>query len=197
MAKAWAWFQQGCDAFKWAFPEIAARIPAQSFYVCPICLRAFGEDALTAGLLTREHVPPQSLGGRRLVLTCEPCNSGAGHAADVHARLEADAIGFVRGDVREIKAHLRTESGRMPVRISAGGGGVLVKGVKRASSDETRRAVESDFFAGSQGDNWKDFKCNVELSGFSKRAAEASWLRSAYLIYFAALGPRWTPKSRN
>jgi hypothetical protein len=33
-----AWFDQGCDAFKRTFPRIAAKIPADRFYVCPICL---------------------------------------------------------------------------------------------------------------------------------------------------------------
>src|SRR4051812_43228082 len=123
-----AWFDQGCEEFKRAFPGIAARLQADSFYVCLICLRPFNGRALTARVLTREHVPPASLGGHRMTLTCEECNSGGGHAADSHARLEANLIGFARGEVHDMKAHLRTQSGRMPVRITAGGGGVLMFG---------------------------------------------------------------------
>ena len=38
-----------------------ASMPADSVYVCPICLRAFSEDALARKELTREHVSPASL----------------------------------------------------------------------------------------------------------------------------------------
>ncbi len=189
--KSRAWFDQGCESFKRAFPSLAARIPADSFYVCPICLRIFNEHALTAGVLTREHVPPESLGGHRMVLTCEECNSEGGHSADSHARLEADLIGFVRGEVHDMKANLRTESGRMPVRITAGGGGVLVFGVPKASSKASQDAVQGDFSAATVDGKWQDFKMNVEFPAFSVDRAAASWLRSAYLAFFAALGYRF------
>src|ERR687892_136380 len=77
-----AWFDQGCDAFKGTFPEIAKRVSADRFYVCPVCLHAFGEEALALRFLTREDVPPKSMGGRRLALTCRRCNSEGGHEVD-------------------------------------------------------------------------------------------------------------------
>ena len=44
-----------------SLPEVAASIPADSVYVCPIYLKAFSEYALARKELTREHVPPKSL----------------------------------------------------------------------------------------------------------------------------------------
>ena len=47
-------------------------------YVCPICLRLVDETALETGDLTEEHVPPKSVGGSVLVLTCRDRNASAG-----------------------------------------------------------------------------------------------------------------------
>lgn len=185
------WFDQGCDAFKRTFPAIAVKLPAHRFYVCPICLTAFSEQALALRVLTREHVPPKSLGGKRLALTCVACNSGGGHGADSHARREADLIGFARGDVREIKAHLRTTSGRLPVRLSAGDGGVRMFGVPKAASKDAHDAVFGDFNAATGEGKWEGFTFNVEFQAFSPDRAATSWLRSAYLAYFGALGYRF------
>jgi hypothetical protein len=41
-------------------------------------------DEIDTNGLTLEHVPPRSVGGRPLVLTCRPCNNGAGHRLDAH-----------------------------------------------------------------------------------------------------------------
>jgi hypothetical protein len=41
-------------------------------------------------VLTAEHVPPQSFGGRELLLTCKKCNNDAGTLLDAHARHKED-----------------------------------------------------------------------------------------------------------
>lgn len=48
--------------------------------LCPICLTYF--DQSDNSLLTFDHNPPQSLGGKDGVLTCETCNNVAGHKID-------------------------------------------------------------------------------------------------------------------
>lgn len=56
-------------------------------YICPICLRQFCEADLSDkadNKLTLEHVPPESLGGHGIVLTCAECNNGAGSTYDNH-----------------------------------------------------------------------------------------------------------------
>jgi hypothetical protein len=39
---------------------------------------------------------------------------------------------------------------------------------------------------------WQDFKFNVDFAGFNQSRAATSWLRSAYLAWFAALGYRFS-----
>jgi hypothetical protein len=53
-------------------------------YVCPVCLVPFGETAVEGPVveLPEEHVPPESLGGRSICLTCRSCNSTAGSTID-------------------------------------------------------------------------------------------------------------------
>jgi hypothetical protein len=193
--KGRAWFERGCKAFKESFPEFAARIPLDLFYVCPICLQIYTEEALAQGVLTREHIPPQSLGGRRLALTCKSCNSEGGHGADSHARREANVLGFFRGNVSDIKGHLKTASGRMPVRLSSGDGGVQMFGVPKAASQASRDAVTGDFTGATGEGNWEGFEFKVEFEKFSLHRAAASWLRSAYLVFFATLGYRFILRS--
>ncbi|KAB1157967.1 HNH endonuclease [Flavobacterium luteum] len=48
--------------------------------LCPICQRYF--DKKDNSLLTFDHNPPKSLGGKDGVLTCETCNNEAGHKID-------------------------------------------------------------------------------------------------------------------
>src|SRR5439155_25942538 len=58
-------------------------VPPQS-YACPLCRAVFSLTDLEAKVLTREHVPPASIGGREMVLTCRPCNNRAGSTFDAH-----------------------------------------------------------------------------------------------------------------
>lgn len=83
------------------------------FPLCPICLEPDPDVA--------EHVPPESLGGRIMTMTCRRCNHDFGTAEDqlrsfidlettVHARTSG---GSVRGR-RAAKVALRASAGRAP-----------------------------------------------------------------------------------
>jgi hypothetical protein len=56
-------------------------------YICPLCFDLFLEKDLEDTLpnhLTLEDIPPVSLGGKQLALTCKTCNSRSGHELDAH-----------------------------------------------------------------------------------------------------------------
>jgi len=58
---------------------------AEPIYICPLCLRGYTKLALDQNFhnpLTLEDVPPKSLGGKPLLLTCKECNSKAGYMLD-------------------------------------------------------------------------------------------------------------------
>ena len=89
-------FERGVEAFE--------KITGKSYglYVCPICAKGYDRHQLEAGTLTLEHVPPKSLGGKGIVLTCKNCNSTAGHSVDAalaNRREQNDCIeAIIRGE---------------------------------------------------------------------------------------------------
>jgi L-fucose isomerase-like protein len=58
--------------------------------VCPICCSPFTVEALNDRRLSVEHVPPQSVGGRELLLTCTACNNTAGTKLDASAKMKEE-----------------------------------------------------------------------------------------------------------
>lgn len=147
------WFDRGCEAFRRTAPQVAGQIPWERFYVCPLCLTAFSERALTDVVdpqerLTYEHVPPESVGGKRMLLTCGACNSDAGTEIDGHMRLEADTYDFMKGNLREVKAKLQIGSDEVPIRLSVSKDGIRAAGVVKAVKPETHKNVMSHFEKG-------------------------------------------------
>jgi len=63
-------------------------------YMCPICGNAFNMSDLLTGKLTLEHIPPSSVGGKGIALTCETCNKTAGYTIDAAVSGRADVINF-------------------------------------------------------------------------------------------------------
>jgi hypothetical protein len=92
--------------------------PTGEHYLCPCCMRMYGREALSDGTLTIEDVPPKSVGGRWLVLTCMQCNSTAGTRLDEQARLREEQLDFLAGRVPE-----RALAAEIMVGDSTTGGG--------------------------------------------------------------------------
>lgn len=187
------WFEVGHEAFARTFPDVASALGPEPFYFCPLCLRSFDSGALEREWLTQEDVPPRSVGGRRLVLTCAECNHFAGAEMDDHFRRELDVLSFIsgKGTIRNRRAVLKTKSGKVPVRLIASAAGYQLHAQPHAAPPGQGDAVKGDFAAAGVGDGWKKFKFKVSLEPYSHPRAEASALRSAYLAFFAALGYRF------
>jgi hypothetical protein len=107
------WFDLGAKAYSQACPGICAA----PTYVCPICRKPFTVEALDDGRLSKEHVPPQSVGGHELLLTCKECNQrGRTPGNDGQARPAASHQGDHRRNhcewpaSREGTAHTRSRS---------------------------------------------------------------------------------------
>lgn len=186
-----SWFRKGYEAFAAAQPHVAARFEGVPFYVCPLCIRAFPEQAVAAGFLTREHVPPKSVGGRRLVLTCKECNDRSGHLLDRHASPEADVHAFLRDGFSGRRATLSTSSGSIPIELSTSAGEIRAFGIPEATNPDIHAAVFNDFERLAREGNSKDFRITIGLEPFDQNLVRLSWLRAAYLAWFAVLGYRF------
>ncbi len=92
-------------------------------YICPICTNQFSEADLNAdssNMLTLEDSPPDSLGGKKIALTCKACNSACGHDLDFHIQermLELDAKEFLPNSTQKGKTTIDGVTVNSEVRV--------------------------------------------------------------------------------
>jgi hypothetical protein len=162
---------------------------------CPICTGGFGESALQTKDLTREHVPPQALGGAAIILTCKECNNSAGHTLDAAAArrraqlkfaeaLAGDSVGYAGRAMAKIAG----EQIRVDVHKEASGtiGIKFVGGLNDPASVERTK----DYFhnlSESGGGLGEEFTLTAHAR-YHDRFAKLSDLRTAFLACTALLG---------
>lgn len=178
-------FRRAVEAFR------ALELPLAPLYVCPLCIRGITEDCI--GELTREHVPPASLGGKRLVLTCRECNHRAGgkEGVDTHARHGEDQLDLVTRNLRgtrrarfavgatSMNVQIRTEEDQIEIVGMPGPPGeadsFMAAFLHVAKQPATERPALSITFA----------------RRYTRGRQEVSWLRAGYLAAFAVFGYRY------
>ena len=185
-----AFFQRGVEAY--------TRISTETgeIYPCPICARGFDRDALDRRLLTLEHVPPQSMGGKPVCLTCKECNNTAGHAFEfAPAQLQkviklAEALGQGKG---KFEGPLTMTVDGHAVRGSAtiDEGGVKFRVIEENNSPADlaaqHRHMQKLVEEGSTG---IEYKLSTTFKA-TPRQVFLSNLRAAFLSAFAILGYRY------
>ena len=123
------WFNRGVHAFGQVAPKYRG-----SGYACPLCLGISSSLAT----FTFEDVPPRSVGGRPLVLTCRDCNSSSGHTCDWHWANFWTVEGFATGDMREaVDVQFTYEDLRSVVELSNENGAFILRIIKEASNPES------------------------------------------------------------
>ena len=181
--KKQAMFDRGAEAWK-RFSSTSEHV-----YVCPLCARRFASEQMAK--LTMEHVPPRSIGGKDLVLTCEECNSTAGYAID--------AAVARRQEMREFGHAVFQRVGRYVGRARITLGGIPLNAEVKADEDGVRievptttnndpRMIEALFAMreeASQGRLPLQILPRIRLA---LRPALLSDLKSAYLACFAEFG---------
>jgi len=189
------WFDRGAAAFERAFPgRLAAQFGADAGprYVCPICDFAFIRAAVEAGVLTAEHVPPESFGGRERLLTCKRCNDSAGRLLDAHARRKENLADFLKG--REIKRPMKVTiehpvGNEVQARLNIEADGTTVFNVVRRANS---RAAITAFQAAEPPRPPHPIKVKFTEDRFVEFAAKMSWFRSGFLILFDIFGYRYS-----
>ncbi len=181
------WFQLGVDALDFSFDVSSDDGLPGPYYVCPLCWQLFDETELEPPEpgLTVEDVPPLSVGGAPMVLTCKPCNNRAG------TRVDADA-----GRHAELRQMLDGEGGSMTVTVDGGVTAELELGSdgeplycydpKRSNPAVYDQLMER-LAEGGTGSPAQRFDVDFKL-GYSPTDASLSYLRAAYLVVFARYG---------
>jgi hypothetical protein len=165
--------------------------PKEDIFVCPTCFRYFRRNALDMdeSPITIEHVPPESLGGLPITLTCRICNNWAGRelesslchlldvlefssgipGASVDARVEFRDIAVVNAEL-EFRPNMHLTIGTSEDRTNP-------EEILKLKSSAGNNPPELVFnFRGKRGRQIK-----------AKRA-ECAILRIAYLFAFAQFG---------
>ena len=172
------WFDLGANALARVRPQLPLG------YGCPLCRRLFE----TPDGLTKEHVPPESMGGRPLVLTCDACNKRGGHELDHHIRTAANIRELFDGKRpgrgtftqygKTLNADIAFGSTRT-IRVAKQNNPAAIKaildGLQRDIAAKST-PPEIDLGFAFPYDEWKE---------------QVAWLRIGYLYAFAALGYRF------
>jgi hypothetical protein len=166
-------------------------------YACPTCTRLLRKADLGNGELTLEHVPPESLGGRGIVLTCERCNSTAGHTVDAAAHhrqrfLSLGALLAGRGGEFEGSVTIKIAGISTNARIRFVGQQMTIEVHERDNPpqrfEEQHKALKDAVEAGQPEDLRFDMNARIR---FKFDRARVSDLRAAYLAAFAQFGYRY------
>lgn len=173
------------------FVQLEADIP--NSYICPLCTRHFTMidlDQTSNNCLTLEDVPPRSLGGKALTLTCKECNNTAGSYLDEELRKKLVAREFlegVPGAIVDARITLDRELSVYGTASHRKEGGLDVhlyrKGPNAAPQrsqciPRVRRHLE----------NKKLQEIQFSSNPYKNRNAEVALLRIAYLIAFCTFG---------
>jgi len=176
-AKKRAWFELGATAHGRLCPG-KYLLPT---YVCPLCTQPFTVEALDDGRLSMEHVPPQSVGGRELLLTCTACNNVAGSKLDAAAKTKED-----------VRLAMRGKADR-PHRIKATIGGITVNGHLHARHGSYSLSIPPQINRPGTSEALRQLArkgatLTVEYERYAELGARISWLRAGYLALVAMEG---------
>jgi hypothetical protein len=172
--------------------EAATKRPTPD-YLCPLCLTRYPRGALDERELTWEHVPPESQRGRRLVLTCKPCNDRAGYGPDAHVAGREAAIVAMRAIVGQSegvirgKARIGEHTVRVQIRSNSKEKGIEVIGKVNspASMASFNQAMED--LAAAPETALREIHLSAQ-KGYHPRRALIGDLKTAYLATFASFG---------
>jgi hypothetical protein len=131
--------------------------------------------------LSAEHVPPKSVGGRELLLTCRICNNTSGTKLDADAKTKEDVRMAMAGTLgRPHRATATIGELRVNAALQTSGGQYRLHIPSKINKPGTHEALRQVARAGTQ--------LTLRHESFSDLGAKISWLRSGYLALFAVAG---------
>jgi hypothetical protein len=171
-----------------------------SLYFCPICKIGYDESSVINGELTLEDVPPKSIGGKPILLTCHTCNSRAGYTIDsaiANRNKLQDFTKIVSGQKKGIVPSVELSFGDLQIKTSINVESTFdIRPVEKANAPHTIEKYKNHLMdiSNSGGDGF-EFKLSKTLK-CDERLAKLGYLKSAFLLTFAWLGYRYAFDSR-
>jgi hypothetical protein len=186
------WFYEGASSLRLVLDRLgqADQLPTgEDYYACPICLGVYSRAA--AKDLSLEHVPPEALGGRPMLLTCARCNSISGQYFDADADQKAVADAFVRGKPTKKDTKMTAYIDGVPMRGVARSidGGIVLEGVPKQNNPKEYASFTQMLQELAEGDKNVPGRLSFTIhTRFDEARARYSLIRAAYLAAFAGLG---------
>ena len=172
----------------------------EALYACPLCLDVHNAASIERGDLTEEHVPPRSIGGKSLVLTCKPCNTRAGSSIDAALSKRKDFIGLTRslGGTGRFQGRVRLTMGGVTTNTNATIENGKMEMVAPIGINDPKK--HSSLFKHLDNlyerNTWDGEKFQIKPNlAVNMRLAQLSDLKTAYLAAFASLGYRYIARS--
>jgi hypothetical protein len=169
----------------------------RELFVCPICDNIFTRADLDAGRLTLEDVPPKSMGGKPIALTCKKCNNTSGSTLDAAMRAREDLRSLYPALFRGIgtfagPAQLSVDGVSVNAELDARGRTFSVV-VYEAHNDPAvvRERIEHMQERSAAGQSGSIKRQVTPRKRFHIRRSKIGDLRVAYLAAFAGYGYRY------
>lgn len=171
--------------------EDGKEFPIKGYYVCPLCLKTFNLQELgdkIGEVLTLEDIPPKSLGGSPILVTCKKCNSTCGHDIDNWLLNELE---FQYGDkeaLDNMTAVLDSHGKKIYTKVRIDEDKTICFDVRPKTNpinavDKFVDSVKGD------GENYS-IQAKIHVNNWKRnvQAARIAVLKSAYLFAFRKLG---------
>lgn len=159
-------------------------------YICPICGNLFDKESLGNKTLTIDHVPPKSIGGKPLVLTCESCNKDLGSKLDSQIKNYNEFIESVKV--------MTTKKSQFTKKVKYEVNGYLANALCNINNSEINLNFSkkinnpqniNDLMQRHTKFKTKEFKFSITPDiKFHERYFNIGMLKSAYLVAFAKFG---------
>ncbi len=152
-------------------------------YLCPISFNYFSEINADNGKLTLEHVPPKSLGGKPIILTCKSINNTDGASSDkkmlgfFKTQLFNDDKGKLPAKLLSIDRNFQGITSEVSIDASGSPKIQFLTSTKNLKVLEHKKLF--DLWDGTQ------FKFSIKLQ---KRIEKRTLLKCAYLMAFSKIG---------
>lgn len=166
--------------------------PVRDYYVCPLCKKTFNLQKLgdkVGDVLTLEDVPPKSLGGSPILVTCKNCNSKCGHDIDNWLLHELELrYGDKNRQIEKSDAILNSHGKKIYTKMWVDEDKTICFDIRSKTNpphaiEEFVNSVESD------GNNYSiQVNIHVKKEKSNVQAARVAVLKSAYLYTFRKLG---------
>lgn len=169
-------------------------------FICPICLQIFdlNECLNTGDKLSLEDVPPKSLGGHPLTITCKKCNNSCGHNLDIYLFNEIKNGCIIPLSGKEMQKGTISSGSTIlqgQISIDVNYKKISLKIDEKNNNPTNIGAFNSDLKKVFESQTPVNFQLNFTEMKRCPEVISSAILKNAYLLAFHILGYRYILRS--